>query len=101
MEYKSDIIFLLEPRINGKNVNLIIEKLGFNFSHRVEATHFPGIIWIGWKDPNFIFIIFNHPQFILIRVSDKAFLTPFYIYFIYESLDRKRRKELWNALKTT
>ncbi|KAA3474645.1 reverse transcriptase [Gossypium australe] len=37
-EYKPDIICLVEPRVSGKKANSIIEKLGFNYSHRVEAV---------------------------------------------------------------
>lgn len=40
LEYKPDIVCLLEPRISGKNMNLAIEKLCFNFPQRVEATDF-------------------------------------------------------------
>lgn len=68
-EYKPDIVCLLEPRISGKNANFVIEKLGFNFFHRVETTGFLGGIWVGWKDIVNILILYNHPQFILLRAS--------------------------------
>ncbi|KAG8478710.1 hypothetical protein CXB51_028595 [Gossypium anomalum] len=37
MEYKHDIISLLEPRVNGTKADNIIAKLGFQCSHLVEA----------------------------------------------------------------
>ncbi|KAG8499648.1 hypothetical protein CXB51_006070 [Gossypium anomalum] len=41
-EHKPNIICLVEPRVSGQKANDIIEKLGFNFSHRVEAIGFSG-----------------------------------------------------------
>ncbi|KAH1040749.1 hypothetical protein J1N35_042492 [Gossypium stocksii] len=49
-EYKPDLIDLLETRVSGSKADSIIAKLGFDFSHRVEAVGFSGEIWIGWKD---------------------------------------------------
>ncbi|KAH1108091.1 hypothetical protein J1N35_011859, partial [Gossypium stocksii] len=39
-----------ETRVSGSKVDLIIAKLGFQFSHCMEAIGFSGGIWIGWKD---------------------------------------------------
>ncbi|KAH1065076.1 hypothetical protein J1N35_030063 [Gossypium stocksii] len=36
-ENSPDIICLLEPRVSGKKANDIIDKLGFDFSHRIES----------------------------------------------------------------
>ncbi|KAA3460632.1 Retrovirus-related Pol polyprotein LINE-1 [Gossypium australe] len=41
-EHKLDIICLVEPRVSGNKANCIIGKLGFNYSHRVEAVGFSG-----------------------------------------------------------
>ncbi|KAA3469800.1 reverse transcriptase [Gossypium australe] len=49
-EHRSDIVCLVESRASGKKANVIFEKLGFNYSHRVEAMGFLGGIWVGWKD---------------------------------------------------
>ncbi|MBA0858473.1 hypothetical protein Goshw_026688 [Gossypium schwendimanii] len=39
-EHMPDVVCLVEPRVSGKKANLIIEKLGFNYSHWVEAVGF-------------------------------------------------------------
>ncbi|MBA0758006.1 hypothetical protein Gotri_021043, partial [Gossypium trilobum] len=44
-EHKPDIVCLIEPKVSGKKTNVIIEKLGFNYSHQVEAVGFSGGIW--------------------------------------------------------
>ncbi|KAA3487184.1 reverse transcriptase [Gossypium australe] len=60
-EHKPDIVCLLEQRVSGKKGNAIIDKLGFDFSHRIESIGFSGGIWVGWKDNICINIIHNHP----------------------------------------
>ncbi|KAH1066052.1 hypothetical protein J1N35_031039 [Gossypium stocksii] len=42
LEHKPDIVCLLETRVSGKKANAIIDKLGFDFSHRIEAISFAG-----------------------------------------------------------
>ncbi|MBA0796048.1 hypothetical protein Gohar_006848, partial [Gossypium harknessii] len=54
--------------VSGKKANSIIDKLGFDFSYRIESIGFSGGIWVGWKDDICISIIHNHPQFMLLRV---------------------------------
>ncbi|KAG8501637.1 hypothetical protein CXB51_004070 [Gossypium anomalum] len=73
-EYRPDIVCLLEPRVSGNKVNFIIDKLGFDRSHRIESVGFSGGIWVGWKDFISISIIHNHPQFMLLR--DLGFIGP-------------------------
>ncbi|MBA0729523.1 hypothetical protein Golax_023304, partial [Gossypium laxum] len=49
-DLKPNIVGLLKTRVSrGKN-DLIIAKLGFEFSHRLEAVGFSGGIWIGWNE---------------------------------------------------
>ncbi|KAG8479287.1 hypothetical protein CXB51_029072 [Gossypium anomalum] len=71
MEYEPDIISLLKPRISGAKADKIIAKLGFQYSHRVEAIGFSGGIWLGWKGSVCLEVLCNHPQFILTRVWKK------------------------------
>ncbi|MBA0785623.1 hypothetical protein Gotri_027036 [Gossypium trilobum] len=53
-EHRPDIVCLVEPRVSGTKANIIIEKLGFNHSHRVEAVGFSGGIWdLGFNGPAF------------------------------------------------
>ncbi|MBA0838857.1 hypothetical protein Goarm_004645, partial [Gossypium armourianum] len=42
MEHKPDIICLLETRVSGSKADKIIAKLGFQYSHRVEAIGYAG-----------------------------------------------------------
>lgn len=39
-------IVLLEPRISGVKADRVISKIGFEFSHRIEAEGFSRGIWI-------------------------------------------------------
>ncbi|MBA0585990.1 hypothetical protein Gorai_016746, partial [Gossypium raimondii] len=47
-EYKLDIVNLLETRVSGGKADKIIASLGFQCSHRVEATGFfgGGTLWV-------------------------------------------------------
>ncbi|KAH1080302.1 hypothetical protein J1N35_020063 [Gossypium stocksii] len=50
-EHKLDLISLLETRVSCEKADLIIAKLGFNNSHRVEVVDFSGAGWI--EHPSF------------------------------------------------
>ncbi|KAA3481478.1 Retrovirus-related Pol polyprotein LINE-1 [Gossypium australe] len=97
-EHKPDIVCLVEPIVSGDKANLIIGKLGFNHSHRVEAVGFFGGIWVGWKDLIQIKIIKNHPQFIFLSVDNYIPNKSLLILFVYGSPDRSKRKLLWEGL---
>ncbi|MBA0709141.1 hypothetical protein Golax_024201 [Gossypium laxum] len=71
-EHKPNIVCLLEPRVSGKQTNSIIDKLGFDFSHRIESIGFSSGIWYS--------------------------LIHFFISFVYGSPDRVKRKSLWTDL---
>ncbi|MBA0780468.1 hypothetical protein Gotri_004562 [Gossypium trilobum] len=47
LEYKPDIVSLLKPKVSRAKADVIIANLGFQFSHRVEATGYSGGIWLG------------------------------------------------------
>ncbi|MBA0729079.1 hypothetical protein Golax_020334, partial [Gossypium laxum] len=49
-DLKPDIVGLLKTRVSGDKNDLIIAKLGFEFSYRLEAVGFSGGIWIGWNE---------------------------------------------------
>lgn len=80
LEHNPDIVCLLKPQISGKKANAIIEKLGFDFSHRIESIGFAGGIWVGWKDNIRINIMHNHPQFMLLLVQGNIVFNSF-LYF--------------------
>ncbi|MBA0608398.1 hypothetical protein Godav_020627, partial [Gossypium davidsonii] len=83
MEYKPDIVSLLKPRVSGAKANNIIAKLGFQYSHRVEAIGFFGGIWLGWKDFVRLEVVRSHPQFILTQVWQMPSSHPIFISFVY------------------
>ncbi|KAA3485757.1 reverse transcriptase [Gossypium australe] len=97
-EYKPDIVCLLEPRVSGQKAYSIIDKLGFERSHRIESNGFSGGIWVGWKDNISISIIYNHPQFMLLRVKGITTNDDLFIFVVYGSPNRTKRKLLWNDL---
>ena len=48
--YHPDIVSLFETRVSGETADRVIRKLGFPFSHRIEACGFSGGIWLLWKE---------------------------------------------------
>ena len=48
--HKPDMLELLEPRISGIKVELLICFLKFSHSYRVEALGYSGGIWCLWND---------------------------------------------------
>lgn len=72
-EFKPNIVGLLETRVISDKADAIIAKLGFQFSHQVEAIGFSGSIWIAWKESARVEVVCNHSQFILIRIFDNSF----------------------------
>ncbi|KAG8486672.1 hypothetical protein CXB51_020076 [Gossypium anomalum] len=71
----SRILFAFwKPRVSGKKANAIIDKLGFDFSHRIESIGFAGGIW------------------------GNSVFNSFYIFVVYGSPDRVKRKTLWTNL---
>ncbi|KAH1130005.1 hypothetical protein J1N35_001383, partial [Gossypium stocksii] len=101
MEYKPDIVSLLAPRVSGVKADGIIVKLGFQFSHRVEAIGFSRGIWIGWKDSIHLEVVRSHPQFILTLVWQIPSVHPILIAFVYGSPNKQMRQVLWNDLRSS
>ncbi|KAA3478521.1 reverse transcriptase [Gossypium australe] len=98
LEYKPDIVCLLEPRVSGHKASSIIDKLGFDRSHRIESAGFSEGIWVGWKEYIPINIIHNHPQFMILRIQGTNLNDGFFLVVVYGSPDRNRRKLLWENL---
>ncbi|MBA0799825.1 hypothetical protein Gohar_010314 [Gossypium harknessii] len=85
-------------RINGSKADLVIAKLGFEKSFRVEATRFAGVIWLLWNDDISIDILKVKSQFIHMRIRVAGNITPFLCTAIYASPQHNTRKKLWNNL---
>lgn len=99
--FKPDIFSLLKPRVCGRKTDEVIDKLGFQYSHRVEAVEFSGGIWISWKNTVNLEVIRNHPQFILVRICSSVSSQYVFIAFVYGSPNWRKRRLLWEQLKTT
>ncbi|KAA3467540.1 reverse transcriptase [Gossypium australe] len=97
-EYKPDIVCLLEPRVSGTKANSIIDKLGFERSHRIESIGFSRGLWVGWKEYISINIIQNHPQFMLLHLQYPNLNNGFFMFVFYGHPDRSKRKSLWADL---
>lgn len=98
MEFKP-YIGLLEPRISGFKTNIIIVKLGFQYSHRVEVIGFSREIWIGWKEFVRVEIIQNNPQFTLTWILSNRWFPSVFIAFVYGSPNRMKQKSICEDLK--
>ncbi|KAA3458339.1 reverse transcriptase [Gossypium australe] len=98
LEYKPYIVCLLEPRVSGHKASSIIDKLGFDRSHRIESAGFSEGIWVRWKEYIPISIIHNHPQFMIFRIQGTNLNDGFFLVVVYGSPDRTRRKLLWENL---
>ncbi|KAA3489594.1 reverse transcriptase [Gossypium australe] len=59
-----------------------------------------GGIWVEWKSYLSIRIIHNHPQFMLLHLQGNNLFNGFYIFVVYGSPDRSKRKSLWDDLLT-
>lgn len=66
--YKSAMVVVMELQINGRKIDNFIKISGFDRSHRVEAEGFSGGIWLLWRDQFDVEIIFNHKQFIHLKL---------------------------------
>ncbi|KAB2094138.1 hypothetical protein ES319_A02G135800v1 [Gossypium barbadense] len=101
MDFRLDIIGLLEPKVSGRKADDIIAKLGFQHSHHIEAKGFSGGIWVGWKDTIQLEIIQNHPQFTLVKIRSGGLIHSILTVIVYGNPNPIKRKNLWEALKAT
>ncbi|XP_019178992.1 PREDICTED: uncharacterized protein LOC109174182 [Ipomoea nil] len=95
--YKPNILGLFEPKVSGDQANRICSQLGFSDWVRVEAVGFSGGIWVLWKDPVRISIVFTHPQFVLLHVQQDG-QPPWVFAPVYGSPTHHLRRRLWHDL---
>ncbi|KAL1178795.1 hypothetical protein V6Z11_A03G118300, partial [Gossypium hirsutum] len=98
-EHKPDLISLIETRVSGAKADSIITKLGFHYSHRVEAVGFFGGIWIGWKESIRVDVLKNHSQFVFARIPDSSSRQPLFVTFVYASPNHSKRRSLLEILQ--
>lgn len=96
--YKPDILVLVEPRIVGVQADKAIRRIGYPFSHRVEARGFSGGIWLLWKDKVNVEVLVNHRQFIHVRVCSTPGAVPCLFTAVYGSPTPTLREKLWEDL---
>ncbi|KAG8480634.1 hypothetical protein CXB51_025228 [Gossypium anomalum] len=77
-EHKPDLISLIETRVSERKADSIIAKLGFYYSHRVEAVDFSGV-----------------------RISGTSFRQPLLVTFVYTSPNYSKRRPFWKTLQRT
>ncbi|XP_019183336.1 PREDICTED: uncharacterized protein LOC109178201 [Ipomoea nil] len=95
--YKPTILGLFEPKVSGIQANKICSNLGFSDWVRVEAVGFSGGIWVLWKEPVHLDILFTHPQFILFQVRQSG-KPPWMFAPVYGSPAHHLRRRLWRDL---
>ncbi|KAL4360801.1 hypothetical protein GQ457_04G012650 [Hibiscus cannabinus] len=95
-----DIAVVMEPRISGREADVFIRKMGFDFSFRVEARGFSGGIWIMWRDSVRLDMLAVSNQYIHGLCSTVDDGKNFFVTFVYASPDPVRRRSLWDQLKS-
>ncbi|KAJ4838162.1 hypothetical protein Tsubulata_035006 [Turnera subulata] len=90
------LLVLVEPRISGLVAVLVIQKLGFPNSYRVEANGFSGGIWVLWKHDLVVQVLLEHIQFIQLQVRSNQ--VNFQFTAIYGSPKASLRQSLWDNL---
>lgn len=62
------LMAFLEPHIAEKRMDKLIEKLGFKYSHRVEANRFSREIWLIWNNSICLEVLGNTCWFIHTKI---------------------------------
>ena len=97
-EFKPHVVILVEPRISGAQAEYAIKKIGYPYSHRVDALGFSGGIWLLWSSHVNVTIAQSHHQFIhaeikWVKHGKSTFLTA-----VYGSPSPSTRERLWYDL---
>ncbi|KAK5840874.1 hypothetical protein PVK06_009779 [Gossypium arboreum] len=89
---------MFEVRISGARAEVVIAKLGFDYSFRVEATGFAGGIWLLWNEGSSVEFFEAHLQFIHVRIRDRRCCRPFLCTAVYASPHSGLRTQLSEGL---
>ncbi|KAJ4828333.1 hypothetical protein Tsubulata_051413 [Turnera subulata] len=94
-----DTNYILElPRGCGRQAERVIHRLRFPNSHRIEARGFAGGLWLLWdEEKTLVEVLFNHPQFLHVRVSKAN--SSFLFTAVYGSPQEGWRRFLWRNLE--
>lgn len=96
---KPKIIVLLEPRISGVQPDRVCERTVFDSWVRVEPISFSDGIWIFWRNSIGVDVLYTHPQFLVVRVSD-GLVDPWILILAYSSPDYGFKRHLWVDLNS-
>ncbi|KAI9126211.1 hypothetical protein K1719_002632 [Acacia pycnantha] len=88
-----------EPAMIMEGADKVIRKLGFQHSHRIEATGFSSGIWILWSSNVSINFLENHVQFIHMEVNWASYNSKFLFTTVYGNPQKQFRNFLWQDLE--
>ncbi|WCJ40290.1 DNAse I-like superfamily protein [Euphorbia peplus] len=97
--HSPSVIVLVETKCSGRIADSVIKKIGFDFSHRVEAIGYSGGIWTLWNNLFSIKIVASSWQFVHMQVHS-PFTDTFFFTAVYGSPNPVRRINLWEGLKS-
>ncbi|KAL4379850.1 hypothetical protein GQ457_02G019350 [Hibiscus cannabinus] len=98
-EHRPLVVALFEPRISGRRADIIIAKLGFQNSFRVEAHGFSGGIWLIWDDSIDLEVTHISNQFINGRLYISELWRWMQFTVVYASPQKAQRRYLWEQLE--
>lgn len=97
-EFEPAVFVLLETRVSGGNADWVIKRIGWKYSHRVEAYGFSGGIWILWNDKVNVRILGSDFQFVHMEFKFPDLDDWILFIGVYGSPKREVRKDLWKNL---
>ncbi|XP_028754199.1 uncharacterized protein LOC114713696 [Neltuma alba] len=98
--YTPDIVVLVEPRISGVKADRVIKKIGYPYSHHVEADGYSGGIWLMWNSRVQVRVLANHKQFIHTTIQNSSGDSKALFTAVYGSPCPSLRSELWEELSS-
>lgn len=69
-DFSTDLVCLLETRINDTRADGVIAKMRFPNSFRAEVNGFIGSIWLCWTDNIIADVLEVHFQVVHVRISN-------------------------------
>ncbi|KAM1290748.1 hypothetical protein ACFX13_018260 [Malus domestica] len=95
MQYKVDLLVVVEPRISRDKAKEIIRNFGFRSWEIVDATGFSGGIWLLWNETKVkVKFVEACEQALTVQVFYDC-KRSWYFSAIYGSPDIKKRNALW------
>ncbi|CAL1404640.1 unnamed protein product [Linum trigynum] len=97
---KPNIVFIVEPKISGKEADAVIAKMGFDCFEKIDAVGFSGGIWVLWKAAELLVTdVDRDPQFIHFRCLNLQDNHTVEMTAIYAKPNDHDRLPLWDSLR--